>query len=136
MPYLSFMKNIHKSGSFTGHKRLLIYTAILLIVLLCHNYLMQLPIESFRYIRQSTMSMLCLLCLFGAFMIVTQKKMHRDDMLFVFIMIIIGSTNLLSLIKGLTTGYAGVVEYKFMFLPMHICFFYTRLKPYAPVGSH
>lgn len=114
------MKNIHKSGSFTGHKRLLIYTAILLIVLLCHNYLMQLPIESFRYIRQSTMSMLCLLCLFGAFMIVTQKKMHRDDMLFVFIMIIIGSTNLLSLIKGLTTGYAGVVEYKFMSLPMLI----------------
>ena len=53
-------------------------------------------------------------------MIMTQKKMNRDDMLFVFLMIIIGSTNLLSLIKGLTTGYAGVVEYKFLSLPMLI----------------
>lgn len=113
------MKNIHQNV-FYGHKRLLIYTAVFFIVLLGHNYLMQLSLESFRYIRQSTMSMLCLVCLFGAFMIVTQKKMRRDDMLFVVLMIITGSTNFLSLVKGLTTGYAGVVEYKFMSLPMLI----------------
>ncbi len=117
MPYLSFTKNTHQYG-LSGHKRLLFYTAILLIVLLGHNYFMQLPLESFRYIRQSTMSMLCIICLFGAFMIMTQKKMGRDDIIFVFMMIVIGLTNLLSLIKGLTTGYAGVVEYKFMSYPM------------------
>ena len=113
------MKNIH-SNCYTGYKRLIIYTAILLIVLLGHSYLMQLPFESFRYIRQSTISMLCIVCLFGAFMIMTQKKMRRDDMLFVFLMIIVGLTNLLSLIRGFTTGYSGIVEYKFMALPMLI----------------
>ena len=35
-------------------------------------------------------------------------------------MIIVGLTNLISLIKGLLVGYAGVVEYKFMSLPMLI----------------
>lgn len=119
MPNLSFMKNIHQNG-FYGHKRLLIYTAVFFIVLLGHNYLMQLSLESFRYIRQSTISMLCIVCLFGAFMIMTQKKMRRDDMLFVFLMIIVGLTNLLSLIRGFTTGYSGIVEYKFMALPMLI----------------
>lgn len=66
------------------------------------------------------MSMLCLLCFFGAFIIVKQKKCSRADILFVVLMIVSGSTNLLSLIKGLTVGYAGVVEYKFMSMPMLI----------------
>jgi AraC-like DNA-binding protein len=81
---------------------------------------MQMSLETFRYIRHSTMSMMCLLCFFGAFMIVTQKKMVRSDMLFVLLLIFSGSTNLISLIKGFTTGYAGVVEYKFMSVPMLI----------------
>lgn len=106
--------------TFTKNSRFIIYTLIFFIVLLGHQYFKQLSMESFRYIRQSSMSMLCLICFFGAFMILAQKKRARADMLFVFLMIMVGLTNLLSLIKGLATGYAGVVEYKFMSAPMLI----------------
>lgn len=119
MPYISFQKNTILNTLFE-YKLLIIYVIIFLIVLLGHHILMQLPLESFRYIRHSTMSMLCLLCFFGAFMIVKQKKCCRADMLFVLVMIFSGLTNLLSLIKGLTNEYAAVVEYKFMSLPMLI----------------
>lgn len=44
----------------------------------------------------------------------------RSRSLFVFLMFMVGLTNLLSLINGLTTGYAGVVNYKFVSLPMLI----------------
>ena len=119
MPNISFMKNTHPKSLF-GAKRLIIYSLIFVTVLLGHQYFMQLPMDSFRYIRHSTMSMLCLICFYGAFMIVAQKKWVRADMLFVFLMIMVGLTNLISLIRGLTTGYAAVVEYKFMSPPMLI----------------
>ncbi len=119
MPYISNLKNPHLKA-LNDHKRLIIYCLIFVILILGHHYCMQLPIESFRYIRQSTMSMLCLLCFFGAYMIITQKKWGRADMLFVFLMIMVGLTNSLSLVKGLTTGYTGIVEYKFMSAPMLI----------------
>jgi AraC-like DNA-binding protein len=106
--------------ALSEHKRTIIYIIILLIVTFGHYYFMQMSLESFRYIRQSTISMLSLLCLCGAFMIIAQKKVSRADILFAFMMIMVGLSNLLSLIKGLTTGYAGVVEYKFMSLPMLI----------------
>lgn len=113
MPIISFLKDTHLKDLF-NIKRLFVYTIIILFILVGHFYFMQMSLETFRYIRHSTMSMMCLLCFFGAFMIVTQKKMVRSDMLFVLLLIFSGSTNLISLIKGFTTGYAGVVEYKFM----------------------
>jgi AraC-like DNA-binding protein len=39
-------------------------------------------------------------------------------MLFIFLMIMVGLTNLLSLIRGFTIGYAAVFEYNFMSAPM------------------
>ena len=119
MPIISFLKDTHLKDLF-NIKRLFVYTIIILFILVGHFYFMQMSLETFRYIRHSTMSMMCLLCFFGAFMIVTQKKMVRSDMLFVLLLIFSGSTNLISLIKGFTTGYAGVVEYKFMSVPMLI----------------
>lgn len=113
------MKNYHLKALFE-YKRTIIYSFIILIVAFGHHYFMQMPLDSFRYIRHSTMSMLCLLCLSGAIMILSQKKRVKADLLFVLLMIMVGLTNLISLIKGLTVGYAGVVEYKYMSLPMLI----------------
>ncbi len=119
MPYITFLKDTHLNYLFE-YKRIFIYTLIIFIVSMGHHCLMQISIESFKYIRHTTMSMLCLLCFYGTFIIVKQKKCSRADMLFVLVMIFSGLTNLLSLIKGLTNEYAAVVEYKFMSLPMLI----------------
>lgn len=102
------------------YKRAIIYMSLLMLVVFGHYFFMRISFESFRYIRQSVMSMLCLLCLSGALMLILQKKGGNADKLFVFLMVMVGLTNLLSLIKGLTTGYAGVVEYQFMSFPMLI----------------
>lgn len=51
-------------------------------------------------------------------MLLLQKKWVRADMLFIFLMIMVGLTNLLSLIRGFTIGYAAVFEYNFMSAPM------------------
>jgi AraC-like DNA-binding protein len=66
------------------------------------------------------MSMVCLLCLYGAFMLIMQKKESRADKLFAFLLFMVGLTNLFSLIRGWTTGYAGVVKYTFMSFSMLI----------------
>ena len=121
MSYLSFLKGTKLKDLF-NNKRFFIYIIVILIIPAGHYYIMQLSLESFRYIRHSTMSMLCLLCFFGVFMIVSQKKMDRADILFVCIMLLVGLTNLISLIKGLVTGYSGFVEYKYMSVPMLIYF--------------
>ncbi len=113
------MKNHHIKVLFDD-KRTIIYSFIFLIVGYGHYYFMQMPIDSFRYIRHSVMSMLCMICFSGAILIFLRKKCVRADLLFVLLMIIVGLTNLISLIKGLLVGYAGVVEYKFMSLPMLI----------------
>src|SRR5690554_1636101 len=117
MPNISFMKNTHPKSLF-GAKRLIIYSLIFVTVLLGHHYFMQIPMDLFRYIRQSTMSMICVICFYGAFMLLLQKKWVRADMLFIFLMIMVGLTNLLSLIRGFTIGYAAVFEYNFMSAPM------------------
>ena len=121
MSYLSFLKGTKLKDLF-NNKRFFIYIIVILIIPAGHYYIMQLSLESFRYIRHSTMSMLCLLCFFGVFMVVSQKKMDRADILFVCIMLLVGLTNLISLIKGLVTGYSGFVEYKYMSVPMLIYF--------------
>ncbi|WP_245832392.1 helix-turn-helix domain-containing protein [Massilibacteroides vaginae] len=118
-----FRKRLPKGNWLTlllRYKRTFFYTLILLVVCVGHYYLMQLSLESFRYIRQSVLSMLCVLCLGGAFMLWLRRNGVRSRSLFVFLMFMVGLTNLLSLINGLTTGYAGVVNYKFVSLPMLI----------------
>lgn len=119
MPHKFLMKN-NLLKSLSRYKRAIIYTVILFLVAVGHYFFMQMSLESFRYIRQSVISMLCFLCLGGAYMLMLRKKGGRADALFVFLMFMVGLTNLLSLIKGLTTGYAGVVEYKFMSFSMLI----------------
>lgn len=102
------------------YKRGIIYTIILLLVALGHSFLLQISLESFRYFRHTLMSMVCLLCLYGAFMLIMQKKESRADKLFAFLLFMVGLTNLFSLIRGWTTGYAGVVKYTFMSFSMLI----------------
>ncbi len=111
------MKNAQLSFLIKS-KRSIIYVLFLLLILLGHRYFMQIPMDLFRYIRQSTMSMICVICFYGAFMLLLQKKWVRADMLFIFLMIMVGLTNLLSLIRGFTIGYAAVFEYNFMSAPM------------------
>lgn len=111
------MKNAQLSFLIKS-KRSIIYVLFLLLILLGHHYFMQIPMDLFRYIRQSTMSMICVICFYGAFMLLLQKKWVRADMLFIFLMIMAGLTNLLSLIRGFTIGYAAVFEYNFMSAPM------------------
>src|SRR5690554_5903837 len=111
------MKNAQLSFLIKS-KRSIIYVLFLLLILLGHHYFMQIPMDLFRYIRQSTMSMICVICFYGAFMLLLQKKWVRADMLFIFLMIMVGLTNLLSLIRGFTIGYAAVFEYNFMSAPM------------------
>lgn len=105
---------------FSKYKRAILYTIILLLVAFGHSFFMQISLESFRYIRHSVMSMLCLLCLCGAYMLIIQKKTGRADKLFAFLLFMVGMTNLLSLVRGWTAGYAAVVEYTFMSFPMLI----------------
>ncbi|WP_294068502.1 helix-turn-helix domain-containing protein [Proteiniphilum sp. UBA1028] len=119
MPQKLFPAN-NRLTLFLKYKRTIIYTAILILVAVGHHLLMQMPIESFRYIRWSIISMLSFLCLGGSIMLMMRKNGGRARTLFAFVMCMVGLTNLLSLIKGLTTGYAGVVEYKFLSLPMLI----------------
>ena len=102
------------------YKRSIIYSVILLLVAVGHHFLMQISLESFRYIRWSIISMLSVLCLSGSMMLMVRRNGGRARTLFAFVMCMVGLTNLLSLIKGLTTGYAGVVEYKYMSPPMLI----------------
>ena len=102
------------------YKRVVIYSLILMLVGAGHYFFMQIPFELFRSVRWSVISMLCCLCLGGSFMLIARKNGGRARALFAFVMFMVGLTNLLSLIKGLTTGYAGVVEYKFLSLPMLI----------------
>lgn len=111
------MKNAQLSFLIKS-KRSIIYVLFLLLILLGHHYFMQIPMDLFRYIRQSTMSMICVICFYGAFMLLLQKKWVRADMLFIFLMIMVGLTNLLSIIRGFTIGYAAVFEYNFMSAPM------------------
>lgn len=103
---------------FLKHKRVFIYSFILIFVVAGHYFLMRLPLEMFRTVRWSIISMLSVLCLGGPFILMARKNGGRARNLFAFVMFMVGLTNLLSLIKGLTTGYAGVVEYKFLSLPM------------------
>lgn len=53
-------------------------------------------------------------------MLIMQKKESRADKLFAFLLFMVGLTNLFSLIRGWTTGYAGVVKYTFMSFSMLI----------------
>lgn len=111
-------------NNFLNHKsqyrRVIIYTLLLLLVTFGHSFLMQISHESFRYFRHTVMSMLCLLCLYGAYMLFMQKNESRAYKLFAFLLFMIGLTNLLSLLRGWTTGYAGVVKYTFMSFAMLI----------------
>lgn len=68
------MKNAQLSFLIKS-KRSIIYVLFLLLILLGHHYFMQIPMDLFRYIRQSTMSMICVICFYGAFMLLLQKKM-------------------------------------------------------------
>lgn len=102
------------------YKRIISYILILVLVVVGHYFLMQISLESFRYSRRSIMSMLCILCLGGAIILMTRKNGGRAQILFAFLMFMVGLTNLLSLINGLITGHVGVVEYKFMSIPMLI----------------
>lgn len=61
MPIISFLKDTHLKDLF-NIKRLFVYTIIILFILVGHFYFMQMSLETFRYIRHSTMSMMCLLC--------------------------------------------------------------------------
>lgn len=103
---------------FFKYKRIVFYSSILMLVVVGHYFFMQMPVELFRTVRWSVISMLCCLCLGGSFMLLARRNGGRARALFAFVMFMVGLTNLLSLIKGLTTGYAGVVEYKFLSLPM------------------
>lgn len=102
------------------YKRIISYILILVLVVIGHYFLMQISLESFRYTRRSIMSMLCILCLGGVMMLMIRTNGGRARILFAFLMFMVGLTNLLSLINGLITGYVGVVEYKFMSIPMLI----------------
>lgn len=119
MPLKISMKN-NLVISMLKNKRAIIYLFILVTVVIGHHVLMQISFESFRYIRWSIISMLSLLCLSGSIVLVARKGGGRARALFAFVMCMVGLTNLLSLIKGFTTGYAGVVTYKFLSLPMLI----------------
>lgn len=112
---------------FSKYKRFVIYTFIIILVIIGQYYSMQMPLGPFRYIRQSVMSMLCLLGFTGACILICRKKGGRADALFAFLMFLIGLTNLISLIKGLTTGHAGVVEYRYFSLSM---LFYGSIYAY------
>lgn len=119
MPHqLSDTNNLIKL--FLKYKRVIIYSLLLMLTAAGHYYFMQMPIELFRSVRWSVISMLSCLCLGGSIMLMAKKSGGRARALFAFAMFMIGLTSLLSLIKGLTTGYAGVVEYKFLSLPMLI----------------
>lgn len=116
---LSLLKNnLLKISS--KYRRAIVYTIILLFVAFGHSFFMQISMESFRYIRHTVMSMLCLLCLCGAYILIMQKKTGRADKLFAFLLFMVGLTNLLSLIRGWTAGYAAVVEYNFLSFPLLI----------------
>ena len=52
------------------YKQAIIYMSLLIVVVFGHYFFMRISFESFRYIRQSVMSMLCLLCLSGALMLI------------------------------------------------------------------
>lgn len=103
---------------FLKYKRAIIYSLLIILTAAGHYYFMQMPIELFRTVRWSVISMLSCLCLGGSLMLIARKNGGRARALFAFAMFMIGLTSLLSLIKGLTTGYAGIVEYKFLSLPM------------------
>ncbi|MBF6627786.1 MAG: AraC family transcriptional regulator [Proteiniphilum sp.] len=103
---------------FPKYKRPIIYTVTMLLVIVGQHYTMQMPLEPFRYIRQSVMSMLFFLCFSGAFLLMVRKSRGRADGLFLFLMFMVGLTNLISLTRGLTTGYASVVQYKYMSFSM------------------
>lgn len=100
------------------YKRPFLYSLIFFMVATGHYFAMQMPLEPFRYIRQSVMSMLCLICIIGAVVLISRKKGSRADALFAFLMFMIALTNMISLIRGFTTGYAGVVGFTFMSFPM------------------
>ena len=118
MTHMQFPVNGGLNIFYSNYKRPIIYTVILLLVILGQHFTMQMSVEPFRYIRQSVMSMLVFLCFTGAFVLLLRKKWGRADALFLFLMIIIGATNLISLTRGLTTGYASVVQYKYMSFSM------------------
>src|SRR5690554_7220039 len=82
---------------FPKYKRPIIYTVTMLLVIVGQHYTMQMPLEPFRYIRQSVMSMLFFLCFSGAFLLMVRKSRGRADGLFLFLMFMVGLTNLISL---------------------------------------
>jgi len=109
---------VHPLSKLSKYKRTIVYGTLLLLVAIGHHCSRQTEMETFRYVRHSVMSMLCLLCLSGFFVLMRKKKRVRADLFFAFLMLSVGITNLLSLTRGLTAGYAGVVEYRYMSFPM------------------
>jgi len=99
------------SNELNINKRLIIYILSIIILWLGHSYTLSIPMETFRYVRQSLMSMICLVCFTGAFVLMKQKKGVRADKIFSFILLAAGVTNLGALLRGLVAGYAGMVEY-------------------------
>ncbi len=102
----------------SDYQRIIIYSLILILVVVGHYFLMQIPVELFREIRKVIIAMLSILCLGGSFILITRKNGGRARTLFTFAMFLCGLTNLLSVIRGFTSGYAGMVEYKFLSMPM------------------
>lgn len=102
----------------SDYKRVIVYAFSLILLVVGHQFVKHLPIEIFRSVRWSVISMLCILCLCGAGILMTRIEGNRAKLLFTIVLLLSGLTNLLSIIKGVTTGYAGVVEYRFLALPM------------------
>jgi AraC-like DNA-binding protein len=100
------------------NKRLLLYSFVLILVVLGNFLSMRLSLDVFRSIRWSVISILCFLCLGGSLVLFKRSNGGRARILFASIMLMVGITNFISLFRGLTEGYAGVVEYKFLSLPM------------------
>lgn len=117
MPY-KLLKTNNWLNTFLKYRRVFIYYIILILVSAGHYCLMQIPLELFRTARWSIISMLCVLCLCGPFALLARRNDGRARSIFAFVMFMVGLTNLFSLIRGLTTGYAGAVEYKFLSIPM------------------
>lgn len=117
MPH-KFLQINYSIKTYLEYKRVIIYSLILILAAAGHYFFMQIPLDLFRTVRWSIISMLSCLCLGGAFMLMARKNGGRASTLFAVVMLMAGLTNLVSLIKGLTTGYAAVVEYKFLSLPM------------------
>ena len=115
MPHKNLLTN---HTFYLKYKRITIYALCFVFAVTGHYFLMQISLDLFRAVRWSVISMLSCIGIGGSLMLIARKNGGRARTLFAIIMLIVGLTNLLSLIRGLTTGYAGVVQYKFLSLPM------------------